>query len=291
MVEMSLADTPPAEIPPRLVSKQIQQEYDDEVLRIAVLAINDCDAVLSWNGIKNTAPDSQKGHFKLLDVVQNVTLRYNVSFIYQRFLTIKDIQGAVDSVKGWVGELAQDMLPQSVLRVELTLDVMSTDLLKKETWDSQSFFNMASATGMRSDIHLSSHLFIKHRMFSAHPDLQGLDQLAEYMDCSTENKIVYEAKPSSSEDNWHGLDLATFTSGTWDYESIVAKAKVFRSTDLINEDPLSEYSDSEDSYAEYGYYGEYDRYDDLGENDELGYSDSEGGSEDGEDDGENDGAD
>ncbi|KAK5685220.1 hypothetical protein LTS10_003297 [Elasticomyces elasticus] len=71
---------------------------------------------------------------------------------------------------------------------------------------------------------------------------------------------------------------------------VEAAAKVVRSTDLINEDSLSEYSDSEDSYDEYGHYGEYDRYDDLGENDELGYSDSEGDGEDGEDDGENDGA-
>ncbi|KAK3624653.1 hypothetical protein LTR56_020903 [Elasticomyces elasticus] len=249
----------------RLVSKQLRHEYDDEVLRTAVLVINESSMASSWDSVKVLGTGGYQDRVRLLEIVRNVILRYKVlcsdpATGSGQMRPIKDIQGkrirqlssiqmlticegAVDSIIGFAGELAQDVLPRIVLRVELTLDVVWTDMLKKETWDAQSFFGMASAEGLRSDIQFSPHLFVSHSMFRAHPDVQELDGLAECMDCSTENKIVYEAKPSSDEGNWHGLDLTTFKAGTWHYQSIVAEAKI-----------LSAYNEYEDS--------RYDYYDD-----------------------------
>ncbi|KAK4895973.1 hypothetical protein LTR27_006144 [Elasticomyces elasticus] len=248
----------------RLVSKQIWHEYDDEVLRTAVLVVHEPCMASSWGSDETLASSRHTGPIRLLKIVRNVTLQYSVLFTDPgpgQTRPTKDIQGAVDGITSFTEELAQDVLPKSVLRAELTLDVTSIDILKKEKWDAQSFFNMASSANVRSDIRLSPHLFIKHSMFSAHPDLQELDDLAEYMDHCAENRIIYEAKPSTIEDNWHGLELTTFAAGTWDYESIVAEAKLFRSNDLTQEDYVTEYNSSDGEY--YGgdnYCREYEDY-------------------------------
>lgn len=111
------------------------------------------------------------------------------------------------SLKSLTIELVDEI--DALERSEVALDQFFTLRLS----ESKPLSLAAEQIKIQPVMHLTGQLYSVNR------DLFEDNKLRYGLETSIDNYITYRATPSTSPPSWNGLDLTTFSAGTWDYEN------------------------------------------------------------------------